>query len=67
MTGGIITIIGGLLFIVLASESTRDLVLQIHRVFGGPFDFQWLALYVGVSISAGSFSDSLSTGVVGVI
>jgi hypothetical protein len=63
MTGGIITIIGGLLFIVLASESTRDLVLQIHRVFGGPFDFQWLALYVGVSISAFVLTAIIAVGV----
>ena len=57
MAAGIVTIIGGILFIGLASEPLRDSILQIHRVSDGPLDYvllavQWVAFYVGVSFLA---------------
>ncbi len=50
-----LTLAGGSLFIWLASDSLRDLVLQIHRFFGGPLDYallaiQWLLFYVTMSL-----------------
>jgi hypothetical protein len=51
---GLLTIFGGIMFIVLATEGVRDSVLQIHHVFDGPLDLallviQWLAFYILIS------------------
>jgi len=53
----IITIIGSILFIALATEPVRDFVLQFHRFSGGVLDYvllavHWLAFYIGLSLVA---------------
>ena len=49
------TLAGGILFIWMASDSLRDLVLQVHRLFDGPLDYallaiQWLLFYMVMSL-----------------
>jgi hypothetical protein len=56
LAAALATLAGGSLFIFMASDSLRDLVLQVHRLFDGPLDYallavQWLLFYVILSLA----------------
>jgi hypothetical protein len=52
---GVFTLVLGVLFIWLASESVREFVLQIHRISDGPLDYilllaQWWGFHLAMSL-----------------
>jgi hypothetical protein len=55
VAAGIVTLVLGIAFIGFATDSIRELLLQIHRITDGPLDYvllaiQWWLFYIVVSL-----------------